>query len=654
MAKARLRIIFPLLASALSLAGCQSELDLVPISEVEAKGFQRIDFEWSSHDNVEAFDYFYYSDDFFSKPASTADMTFAHASYAWAIANFPCDKFDKENYANKSRNARTLATSLGFKDFECNHSFTVKPQVDSIGLTLSRKELTIDGNICTVILLGIRGDSYEAEWASNFTLSDEGAAYGFATAANEAINFVSQYVTKHQITGAVKFWVSGYSRAAATTNLFAGFLDEAIRSNSPMFEGLTYGKEDIYAHCFEPPAGASSEVEGLHGEDFNNIKCYINPDDLVPLVAPKEFGFERYGVQNYFPSASRTLKYPAYEAKMLKLLNDFFKHGHKNYKPYAIPSFVPLVGAGEDDVVAFSKDERKVNWKVEYQMTDFISNLADVGIGSRWTYASVVQEGLARTIGMVFEKAEGGTSPFVDTLKAMIGDLLNLDLIRPLIDDIVIEELRPYFGDDLMPFLVRAFKKTLPNIETYEIRSIASGLSELLTAIAHSTAYEPSLTASLISLSNLNAITYTHFPELNYFWVKSMNPLVLKDPNPTTFHLTYQILEGFGAEDIDVINEHGETVMKILDGHPIKLNDAYSYGIRTKFDERGYPQAYYNLYFPSEGSYQVKMRGVAGEAASAVLSYFDPSTSKRVRIKGLSFNYDAEADTKIEISPLEL
>lgn len=41
-------------------------------------------------------------------------------------------------------------------------------------------------------------------------------------------HYLKQYISKQGISGQVKIWVTGYSRAAATANLVSGELDKGI------------------------------------------------------------------------------------------------------------------------------------------------------------------------------------------------------------------------------------------------------------------------------------------------------------------------------------------------------------------------------------------------------------------------------------------
>lgn len=46
------------------------------------------------------------------------------------------------------------------------------------------------------------------------------------------------------------FWLTGYSRAAAVTNLLAGKMTTDLS-----IAGIDYSNEDLYAYCLAPPMG---------------------------------------------------------------------------------------------------------------------------------------------------------------------------------------------------------------------------------------------------------------------------------------------------------------------------------------------------------------------------------------------------------------
>ena len=92
-------------------------------------------------------------------------------------------------------------------------------------------------------------------------------------------------------------WITGYSRAAATSNLTAAYFDENPNDLPGM---VTLTPENIYAYCFETPAGVRNpdNESGL----YDNIFSIVNQHDFVPMVAMRKWGFDRYGITKYLPS----------------------------------------------------------------------------------------------------------------------------------------------------------------------------------------------------------------------------------------------------------------------------------------------------------------------------------------------------------------
>ena len=643
-------LLLPLLLIGASLSACQADSTFVPESEVIAQGYKKIDFEFFCHDNEEAFDTVYYKDAFFETPASETGIEFAHASCAWALANFPYDFQEKVDYSNKSKNARELASKMGFEDFEVNDCFKVRPGTDSIGLTCSRKKLTIQEEEKTILLVGIRGAGYTSEWVSNFNIGGDGLHHGFHSAADQAIAFVNSYIESRHISGAIKLWVSGYSRAAATTNLFAGLIDEGIRDHHQVLsEQVSYGKDDIYAQCFEPPQGAIDEAEVVHGPDFNNIHCYLNPHDMVPLVAPTGFGFSRYGVEHYYPTSTRTLEYYDLEKKPRTLLDEIIKDGHPKYKPYALNDFFPQSSAQELGDSHFGPDTRKKHWQVETEVRSLLDLLAIIGIGGRDEYLADIQPGMCETLRLVFDHPETEESPFMPVIRELIPELMNIEMTKTLIDDLLILDLHSYFAADFAPFLIRAYQRALPETPLEEIQCIANGLSGLITAFANVAFIEPGLVSSLVSMTNISALTYAHFPEINYCWIKAMSPLFYREPVPADFTLTWQKVALFGVKSAEAYDEYGNIVAKILNGQPIEYDERYTFGVRTSFKEDSFV-----FYFPSKNEYTVRVNLEDANIVTAYYEhfYFDNRLSEEALVKEGPMEFENGQYEILEVSSL--
>lgn len=257
---------------------------------------------------------YYYSDAYFLDKPDYYNNQLATMSLAAVMSAFNSNatEFDKsipnDGYANRFRNVKQLLSDIGFtnENIYISESFTLKPTDTSIGVAMGAKQLSYgkDENADKYILIPVivRGSGYESEWASNVTLGESGEAAGFSGAADIVMAELEKYLSssltldlkKALEEGRVKFWVNGFSRAAATANLVAKRLTD------------TYGSTNsVYAYCFETPKGGiDAEVvneEYTYNGQYLNIHNIINSGDIVPFVGPQEMGFKRYGIDHFMP-----------------------------------------------------------------------------------------------------------------------------------------------------------------------------------------------------------------------------------------------------------------------------------------------------------------------------------------------------------------
>ena len=246
---------------------------------------------------------FHYSDDYFKASSdayqnkalpynpSLATMSLNLELAAWASPT-------QNDYLFKSDNAKKLLGKLGFNHFEANDGFKFRPTKDSIGAIAAEKKLTVDEEDYTLIALAIRGGGYEAEWASNVTLGTSGQHQGFHKASQDVLKFLDNYIKTHHIKGKIKLWLTGYSRGGATANLLAGELNSGRKL--PQVE---LAPSDLYAFCFEPPAGTLASFDPRNKKNDNIINI-VNLNDVVTKVAPdtKNFEFTRYGKDILLPT----------------------------------------------------------------------------------------------------------------------------------------------------------------------------------------------------------------------------------------------------------------------------------------------------------------------------------------------------------------
>ena len=274
---------------------------------------------------------YYFQDDYFEKGASVYNPSLATMSMCLAMSAFKAQGITD---MLQFENAYDLLSDIGFEDIEANPDFYNDPNVDTMGVIVAHKTISNADGRFTLIALATRGAGYHNEWAGNFKVGLAGNHEGFTSAKDVARNFLEWYITKYgnKFEGRVKLWMTGFSRAAATVNLLAGELTNEKKLGQR--NTITFGKEDLYAYCFEPPRGLNTSVcLKEDAKTYTNIHNILNPNDFVPKVAMEDWGFIRYGVDEpVIPDMRRDANYNKKAAKMMsyysaiggKAINDSF------------------------------------------------------------------------------------------------------------------------------------------------------------------------------------------------------------------------------------------------------------------------------------------------------------------------------------------
>jgi alpha-tubulin suppressor-like RCC1 family protein len=265
---------------------------LIPNNDPSAKtGF----FSYASGAN----DYqavYHYSDEYFAESSKVFNIHLATMTLCLEMSAFGSG-IETNMYDNYSLNAEALLTEeLGFEHFETSPEYNFKPYRDSIGCVAAYKTLSLEGQDYTLIALAVRGSGYEAEWASNFKMGESGLHQGFMEARDKVLEFLDDYISDNGITGDIKLWLTGYSRAAATANMVGGSIDDDMVNGMRQFENASLKDDDLYCYTFETPMGAL-QSQNPRDDKYGNIFNVINVNDIVTRVAPEVdgFNFGRYG-----------------------------------------------------------------------------------------------------------------------------------------------------------------------------------------------------------------------------------------------------------------------------------------------------------------------------------------------------------------------
>lgn len=327
----QLFVLFPVLQPQAEAAQSEPETPALNKTIVGTVKFQSFNFLGDNKTGEDGTDYattFYYTDDYFAPSAindaatsrtmlwsdldnpslAACSMDFAVASYTSAegdVIRASSQTWNNTNYSDKDKNVKQFLGDCGFTNVE-PHAMTQRPTNDSIGYTLGSKTITVwnadakKNETYTLIAVGIRGAGYGAEWASNITIGDpstnaipaNGRHYGFDHSAQIVCEGIRNYLSDHSVAGKVKYWVTGFSRAAAVANLVAGYLTDG---------GSTYKTQpkDVFGYTWECPQAAKTADANF--TNYKNIHNILNPMDAVPKVSPDAFQHQRLGVDYQMP-----------------------------------------------------------------------------------------------------------------------------------------------------------------------------------------------------------------------------------------------------------------------------------------------------------------------------------------------------------------
>lgn len=240
--------------------------------------------------NKEAYQYSIWFTEYpFWQSAAQYDGNLAVMSLAMALsANRALDPAEEpEADFDPSLHLEEFLTDAGFSHIR-KDDYSKETSMYTISMAMGSKTMEREGEApFTLIAIGVCGGGYKNEWQSNMTPGSGEIHEGFLSASELVIDRLAGYILTNGIQGRIKIWISGFSRAAAVSNVTAGLL---VR------DGM-FPKEDVFAYTFATPAAVLNPPES----GFENIFNIINPMDLVPQVMPADWNFGRFGQDRFIP-----------------------------------------------------------------------------------------------------------------------------------------------------------------------------------------------------------------------------------------------------------------------------------------------------------------------------------------------------------------
>ena len=551
-------------------------------------------------------DTFYYDDRYFAESAyrpyniHLASMSLCFELSAWGSNDEgrEVNGRNRDDYTNKSVNTQELLKKIGYSGIAVDNWFRQKPEMDSIGVVAGCKDIKFGETEYTIIAVAVRGGGYEAEWASNFTLGRNGDHTGFSEARDNVLSFLSEYVSYYDISGNVKIWLTGYSRAGATANLVGASLVDGFSLGN----GVVLDPEDLFVYTFEAPKGTINPNAG--NPKYNNIKNRVNIDDMVPYVAMERYGFRRYGMDSYNPDAATYASYLTLENNMLshyKNLNAINSDAGK----YTVPDFTRYTVSVEWALfvpyVEINKQFRGSASGAHLQgvfLDDTLERFARDVLFSRQMYTTLNEPGIRLLLGGL---TSGAMNYFIEKLQknalGIIVDYLAAEIIPfgKTGEEVLVEKLVTYLNDSL-----REAGVTTLNIR--DVTSIALTVAQLIGGMIAAQLVDEVATLIL----NLDCIANAHYPELCFAWLKSKDgyyngefnddPL---DPDSREDGF-YRIVRINCPVNVEVFGCSGELVTAIIDNIPLDIEGSSIMADYTSNGEK-------IIYLPPDESYELKI-----------------------------------------------
>ena len=447
----------------------------------------------------------YYNDSYFRLDNKEVHEEIALASHAMALSTFRGGK----DYSNHSEYLKDLWKKEGFKNISINNDFFIKPNTDTIGFGMAEK--TVDD--FTLIAIAVRGGNYDGEWASNFTIGEVGNATGFDEASDKVVAGLDEYVGEYKITGHVKIWISGYSRAAITSNMTAGKLLNRLANNETKDQSYYYTADDIYAYCFEPPMGVEISLGDARDELYHGIHNFLNYNDLVPLVAPYEWGFARYGTDHYYPDRLTDIYFDASEREKILSLYHFTNRAEK-FAEYSVDKW-KFFDIGEKKCAENNLPRNSIHPSQGRFLRTLIHEVATRGFETRDIYYNSIQDGLRGLFAAIF-----GINPKIPEIdsSAIVNIIFEYDFIKTLFLELENGDSAEFALDIQMLFL-QIFGADDKSLDA--IRELYQSNINLFYLFSESFTVRKDILFQLLYRDNALGIAIGHMPEVSYTFLSS-------------------------------------------------------------------------------------------------------------------------------------
>ena len=402
--------------------------------------------------------------------------------------NISMATFNSFNTGDRDEHIRAMLQNCGYETKAYGYE---TEGYDTAAVEMAKKTVRVSDGEYTVVIAAIRSGNYGMEWGGNLRVGKGENHLGFDLGKEIILNYINDYFSAEDIKGRVKLLIPGYSRGGSIANLVGGELDDGSyekslhRANS--IKKLNLAKNDIYVYTFEAPQ--CTKKEAADDAIYGNIVNIMNPNDYVPKFVMKDWGFTRYGLEYYLPSAENCSGYSDYYENVCKtfdtLMDDTGKKSSSNF---------------------YSEEDSR---SVGAMFDSLMSKLANEIFKNQEYYSDTFEDGLVFIAGQyIGKKLNAGNA--LKTLGVILSAVA-LGIIPTNIDTIKSDGFRSYIADQI------AQSDASSNLTKPQIQ----GIIDVITALLEFAKNNRSDVKAL--LGQLNTVLNVHQPYVTLSWMRSIN-----------------------------------------------------------------------------------------------------------------------------------
>ncbi|MBR2844145.1 MAG: hypothetical protein IKF00_02925 [Solobacterium sp.] len=223
----------------------------------------------------------------FKNDARIYNHDLAKLSLGLATSAFRPNKNHMVENRSADYNLRHFLHQGGFEDLRSD-DYDKDPSMYTVSTVMGHRTVGEGDDAFELIAVGICGQGYMDEWESNLSIGTKKNPEGFYSAAHLVYDRVFGYISEKHLNGKMKIWLSGFSRAAAVSNITASMLSDSD----------AFSRETVFAYTFATPRTVREE----HPETYENIFNICGKMDPVTNMPFADWGYSRYGVTYYTPA----------------------------------------------------------------------------------------------------------------------------------------------------------------------------------------------------------------------------------------------------------------------------------------------------------------------------------------------------------------